>query len=47
MSDDFLGLSQLEWTVVQAIAVSISSFILVATVIVGVRQLREVHNSMP
>jgi hypothetical protein len=45
MSDDFLGFSQLEWTAVQAIAVSVSSFILVVTVIVGVRQLRQAARS--
>ncbi len=45
MSDDLLGFSQLEWTAVQAIAVSVSSFILVVTVIVGVRQLRQAARS--
>ena len=45
MSDDFLGLSQLQWTAVQAIAVSVSGVILVVSVIIGVRQLRQAAKS--
>jgi hypothetical protein len=45
MPDDFLGLSGLQWTAVQSIAISVSGLILVVTVIVGVRQLRQAGRS--
>ena len=46
MLDYLSNLNELEWIAVQAIAVSVSSLILVVTVIIGVRQLRQSAKSL-
>ena len=46
MADYLSNLDEVEWIAVQAIAVSVSSLILVVTVIIGVRQLRQSANSL-
>ena len=46
MPDYLSSLNELDWVAVQAIAISVSSLILVATAIIGVRQLRQSAKSL-